>query len=107
MSKLIDYILASVVMLKSGYNHKEKQQLVKASGLWNSQGSILLEKAYKTGSVLKFLQYNNITLLKLLWLCILKHALLRTGLVLHLQEQAKSGEVSTVKSTVISVRDPV
>lgn len=69
--------------------------------------SILPERADKTGSVLKCLQYNNIMLVKLLWLCILKYALLRTGLVLHLQEQAKIGEVSTVKSTVISVRDPV
>ena len=71
--------------------------------------SILLEKAVKTGSVFKCLQYkcNNIMLVKLLWLCILKYALLRTALVLHLQEQAKIGEVSTVESTVISVRHPV
>lgn len=71
--------------------------------------STLLERADKTGSVLKCLQckHNNIMLMKLLWLCMLKYALLRTGLVLNLQEQAKIGEVSTVKSTVISVRDPI
>lgn len=70
--------------------------------------SVLLERAEEAGSVFKCLQCksNSIMPVKLLWLCVLKYALLRTGLVLHLQEQAKIGEVSTVKSTVISVRDP-
>lgn len=71
--------------------------------------SMALEKADKAGSVLKCLQckHNNIMLVKLLWLCMLKYALLRTGLVLNLEKQAKIGEVSTVKSMLISVRDPI
>lgn len=71
--------------------------------------SIVLEKADKTGSVLKCLQckHNNVMLVKLLWLCMLKYALLRTGLVLNLEEQAKICEVSTVKSMLISVRNPI
>lgn len=70
--------------------------------------SIVLERVDKTGSVLKCLQckHNNIMLVKLLWLCMLKYALLRTGLVLNLEKQAKIGEVSTVKSMLISVRVP-